>query len=107
MNLRRNTRRALIATAGVAALAAPVLASPPAALQHPAAAPTVGPTAGPTASLIGVSSTGRPTGTPPVDLSAHIDMALGKAAAADRVVEGDARFELLGPDLVRLEYSPT
>jgi alpha-glucosidase (family GH31 glycosyl hydrolase) len=42
-----------------------------------------------------------------VDLSAHIDLALGRAATADTIVEGDARFEMLSPELIRLEYSPT
>ena len=45
--------------------------------------------------------------TSPVNLSNSIDMANGKAAAAATVVEGDARFEVLAPEVVRMEYSPT
>jgi hypothetical protein len=43
----------------------------------------------------------------PVNLSNSIDMAAGKAAAAATVVEGDARFEVLAPEVIRMEYSPT
>ena len=34
-------------------------------------------------------------------------MADGKAAQQATVVEGDARFEVLAPEVIRLEYSPT
>ena len=43
----------------------------------------------------------------PVNLSNSIDMANGKAQAAATVVEGDARFEVLAPEVIRMEYSPT
>jgi alpha-glucosidase (family GH31 glycosyl hydrolase) len=47
------------------------------------------------------------TDTSPVNLSTKINMAAGKAAHGATVVEGDARFEVLTPDVIRLEYSPT
>jgi alpha-glucosidase (family GH31 glycosyl hydrolase) len=47
------------------------------------------------------------TDTSPVNLSNSINMANGKAAAAATVVEGDARFEVLAPEVIRMEYSPT
>ena len=45
--------------------------------------------------------------TSPVNLSATINAANGKAAASATVVEGDARFEVLAPEVIRMEYSPT
>ena len=45
--------------------------------------------------------------TSPVNLSNAIDMANGKAAAAATVIEGNARFEVLTPEVIRMEYSPT
>src|SRR5258708_30986329 len=45
--------------------------------------------------------------TSPVNLSNSIDMANGKAQAAATVVEGDARFEALTPEVIRMEYSPS
>jgi hypothetical protein len=47
-----------------------------------------------------------PTDTSPVNLSAHVNMADGKARPNATVVAGDARFEVLAPDVIRLEYSP-
>jgi hypothetical protein len=47
------------------------------------------------------------TDTSPVNLSTKVDMAAGKAAPTATVVAGDARFEVLTPRVVRLEYSPT
>ena len=47
------------------------------------------------------------TDTSPVNLSAKVDMAAGKAQQRATVVAGDARFEVLAPDVIRLEYSPT
>jgi hypothetical protein len=44
--------------------------------------------------------------TSPVNLSNSINMANGKAQAAATVVEGDARFEVLAPEVIRMEYSP-
>ncbi len=43
----------------------------------------------------------------PVNLSNTINMANGSAASKATVVEGDARFEVLTPEVVRLEYSPS
>lgn len=47
------------------------------------------------------------TDTSPVNLSTKIDMANGKAKQRATVLAGDARFEVLAPDVIRLEYSPT
>jgi alpha-glucosidase (family GH31 glycosyl hydrolase) len=47
------------------------------------------------------------TDSSPVNLSNSIDMANGKAASAATVVEGDARFEVLTPEVIRMEYSPS
>ena len=43
--------------------------------------------------------------TSPVNLSNSINMANGKAQAAATVVEGNARFEVLAPEVIRMEYS--
>lgn len=45
--------------------------------------------------------------TSAVNLSSRIDMANGVAAASATVVAGDARFEVLAPEVIRMEYSPT
>jgi alpha-glucosidase (family GH31 glycosyl hydrolase) len=58
---------------------------------------TVGPAAAQTAT----------SDSSPVNLSNSINMANGKAAAAATVVEGDARFEVLTPEVIRMEYSPS
>jgi hypothetical protein len=42
----------------------------------------------------------------PVDLATPVDMADGMAHRSAIVREGNARFEVLGPTLLRLEYSP-
>jgi alpha-glucosidase (family GH31 glycosyl hydrolase) len=47
------------------------------------------------------------TDTSPVNLSNNINVANGTAAQQATVVEGDARFEVLTPEVVRMEYSPT
>ena len=47
------------------------------------------------------------TDTSPVNLSAKINMAAGKAAHNATVTEGDARFEVLSPEVIRLEYAPS
>jgi alpha-glucosidase (family GH31 glycosyl hydrolase) len=47
------------------------------------------------------------TDSSPVNLSNSIDMANGKAEAAATVVQGDARFEVLAPEVIRMEYSPS
>jgi hypothetical protein len=46
------------------------------------------------------------TDTSPVNLSAKINMADGAARQNATVVAGDARFEVLAPDVIRLEYAP-
>ena len=45
--------------------------------------------------------------TSPVNLSTPVDMANGVAHRSAIVRVGDARFEVLSPSLVRLEYSPS
>jgi alpha-glucosidase (family GH31 glycosyl hydrolase) len=47
------------------------------------------------------------TDTSPVNLSAKVDMQDGKARQTATVVAGDARFEVLEPDVIRLEYAPS
>jgi hypothetical protein len=46
------------------------------------------------------------TDTSPVNLSTKINMADGTAHQNATVVAGDARFEVLAPDVIRLEYAP-
>ena len=58
-------------------------------------------TAGPASAQTATSDTS------PVNLSAAINMAAGKAAAQATVISGDARFEVLTPEVIRMEYSPS
>ncbi|MHB1876831.1 MAG: TIM-barrel domain-containing protein [Streptosporangiaceae bacterium] len=46
------------------------------------------------------------TDTSPVNLSTKINMADGKAKQSATVVAGNARFEVLTPHVIRLEYAP-
>ena len=78
--------RTLVAI-GLLALLSPLAASGTASASGPAAAVT--------------------TDTSPVNLSTDINMANGKAASQATVVEGDARFEVLTPEVIRMEYSPS
>jgi hypothetical protein len=55
----------------------------------------------------GATTAAATTDTSPVNLSTPVDMAAGKAQQRATVVAGDARFEVLAPDVIRLEYSPT
>lgn len=66
-----------------------------------AVAVTLVATAGPATAQTATSDTS------PVNLSNNINMANGTAASQATVVEGDARFEVLAPEVVRMEYSPT
>src|SRR6202035_3124997 len=43
----------------------------------------------------------------PVNLSNKINMANGTAASQATVISGDARFEVLTPEVIRMEYSPS
>ena len=45
--------------------------------------------------------------TSPVNLATPVDFGAAKAAPGATVVAGDARFEVLGDGLIRMEYSPT
>ena len=87
MWLYRRTRRIFLGVAGVVALVLPLAAAAPSAVARADATAT--------------------TDTSPVDLSTNVGIADGKAAQQATVVEGDARFEVLTPEVVRLEYSPT
>ena len=55
----------------------------------------------------GASAQTATSDTSPVNLSNNIDMANGAAASPAIVVSGDARFEVLTPEVIRMEYSPT
>jgi Glycosyl hydrolases family 31/Domain of unknown function (DUF5110)/IPT/TIG domain/Carbohydrate binding module (family 6) len=62
-----------------------------------------------TASAGSATGGARPAATSPdspVDLAAPIDFAAGVAARGATVLAGDARFEVLGDGLIRMEYSP-
>jgi hypothetical protein len=45
--------------------------------------------------------------TSPVNLATPVDLGAAKAAPGATVLAGDARFEVLGDGLIRMEYSPT
>ena len=60
----------------------------------------------PTAARAATATAPATTDTSPVNLSTKINMADGKAKQNATVVAGDARFEVLAPDVIRLEYSP-
>src|SRR5580700_9099231 len=45
--------------------------------------------------------------TSPVNLATPVDFGAAKAAPEATVVRGNARFEVLGAGLIRMEYSPT
>jgi hypothetical protein len=59
---------------------------------------------------LSMASAGRaatPTPSSPVDLSSHINLSAGQVNPRAIVPAGDARFEVLGDGLVRMEYSPS
>ena len=84
MSWSRRTRRALTAAIGMLALAVPVICA-------------------------GAASAGPAATSPdsPVNLSTPVDFAAGVAARGAVVSAGDARFEVLGDGLIRMEYSPS
>src|SRR5580698_9419698 len=90
LSFRRRRRRGAVAVLGTLAVAAlsllPVAAT--AATSSPA------------------TSSPATTDTSPVNLSTKINMADGKAHQNATVIAGDARFEVLAPDVIRLEYAP-
>jgi hypothetical protein len=45
--------------------------------------------------------------TSPVNLATPVDLAAAQASPGATVPAGDARFEVLGDGLIRMEYSPT
>jgi Glycosyl hydrolases family 31/Domain of unknown function (DUF5110)/NPCBM-associated, NEW3 domain of alpha-galactosidase/Carbohydrate binding module (family 35)/IPT/TIG domain len=87
LSVTRRLRRRTVTVIGALAVAAASLL--------PAAAHAAGAQAGPAT-----------TDTSPVNLSAKIDMHDGKARQDATVVAGGARFEVLEPDVIRLEYAP-
>jgi hypothetical protein len=93
LSSRRRRRRGAVAVLGTLAVAAlsllPVAASA-------ATATTSSP----------ATSSPATTDTSPVNLSTKINMADGKAHQNATVIAGDARFEVLAPDVIRLEYAP-
>jgi hypothetical protein len=119
MNVSRRTWRTM--AAGAAALAAllPLGAAGAAratgtasAGSAPARAPRADSPGSASATATGAGPAGSASATAtgdtsPVDLSTKINMAAGRAAQPNTVVAGDARFEVLTPEVVRLEYSPT
>ena len=72
-----------------------------AALLVPLTAPGIA-QAGSTAA----ATTAATTDSSPVNLSTKVDMADGVARHGATVVAGDARFEVLTPEVIRLEYAP-
>jgi hypothetical protein len=52
------------------------------------------------------ASAAAPTPSAPVNLSTPVDFAIARAVPPAIVRAGDARFEILGSGLVRLEYAP-
>jgi hypothetical protein len=95
--LRRHRRRGQAVILGVLALAA--VSVLPATVGAAASAATSG--------TGGAPASAATTDTSPVNLSTKVNMAAGKARQQATVVAGDARFEVLAPDVIRLEYSPT
>ena len=88
LHFARRRRRAAVAGLAAGALLVPLL------LPGPAQA--AGAQAGATAA----------SDTSPVNLSTKINMADGVARKGATVVAGDARFEVLTSEVIRLEYSP-
>jgi alpha-glucosidase (family GH31 glycosyl hydrolase) len=83
--------KALIATVAVALVAT----------AGPASAQTA------TSGTSSVSAQTATSDTSPVNLSNNINMANGTAASQATVISGDARFEVLSPEVIRMEYSPS
>lgn len=59
-----------------------------------------------TASATASAASPATTDTSPVDLSTKVTMADGIARQGATVAAGDARFEVLAPGVIRLEYAP-
>ncbi|HWG72472.1 MAG TPA: TIM-barrel domain-containing protein [Acidimicrobiales bacterium] len=57
--------------------------------------------------LPGLAQAAAVAPTSPVNLATPIDFAAGVAARGATVTSGDARFEVLGGGLIRMEYSPS
>ena len=85
---RRRRRRAAAFGVAAGALLVP--------LALPGAAHAIG----------GTAAASAAPDTSPVNLSTKIDMADGVARRGATVVAGDVRFEVLTPEVIRLEYSP-
>lgn len=59
------------------------------------------------AAITGVSLAAATSPTSPVNLATPVNFAAAKAARGATIVAGDARFEVLGDGLIRMEYSPS
>jgi Glycosyl hydrolases family 31/Domain of unknown function (DUF5110)/NPCBM-associated, NEW3 domain of alpha-galactosidase/IPT/TIG domain/Carbohydrate binding module (family 6) len=57
--------------------------------------------------LPGLAQAAATSPTSPVNLATPIDFASAKATRGATIVAGDARFQVLGSGLIRMEYSPT
>ena len=57
--------------------------------------------------LPGTAPAAATSPTAPVNLATPVDFGAAKATPAATIVAGDARFEVLGDGLIRMEYSPT
>jgi len=110
MNLprtRRHRSRRRVAIVGTLALAA--LSVLPAAAGAATATTPAATTAAATTKAATTPAATTPAATTdasPVDLSAKVSLADGVARQNATVVAGDARFEVLAPDVIRLEYAP-
>ena len=79
--------RALIAVAGTLALGVPVACAG-------------------TAAAVSAATPAATSPSSPVDLAARVNFGAGVASRGAIVSAGDARFEVLGDGLIRMEYSP-
>jgi Glycosyl hydrolases family 31/Domain of unknown function (DUF5110)/NPCBM-associated, NEW3 domain of alpha-galactosidase/IPT/TIG domain len=57
--------------------------------------------------LPGVSVAAATSPTSPVNIATPVDFSAARAAGGATIVAGDARFQVLGSGLIRMEYSPT
>src|ERR1700729_2168847 len=98
LSFRPRRRRGTVAVLGTLAVAA-------LSLLPVAASAATATTSSPATSSPATSSPAT-TDTSPVNLSTKINMADGKAHRNATVIAGDARFEVIAPDVIRLEYAP-
>jgi len=89
----RRTRRVLVAATGMLVLAVPAVSAATASAGATAAGAAAG--------------TAATSPDSPVDLATPVNFAAAVATKGAIVSVGDARFEVLGDGLIRLEYSPS